>query len=76
MSARHEIDGLVILTEYVFPQIPTRNMDWSAVTDNYDGADDSHCPIGWGATEAEAIADLQEQIDAPPPHEQITTHGE
>lgn len=37
---------------------------WSAIdSDTYDGAEDSHCPIGWGATEAEAIADLMEQID-------------
>lgn len=36
---------------------------WIAVDDDtYDGAEDSRCPIGWGATEAEAIVDLKEQL--------------
>ena len=30
--------------------------------DSYDGAEDSRCPIGSGATEIEAITDLCEQI--------------
>lgn len=52
-----------IRTEHVFPPIPDRRFDWSAVDDDtYDGAEDSHCPIGRGATEAEAIADLKEQL--------------
>jgi hypothetical protein len=50
-----------IRTEYVFPPIPTRQFDWSAVDDDsYDG---EGCPIGWGATEAEAVADLMAQIE-------------
>jgi hypothetical protein len=53
-----------IRTEYVFPPIPDRRFDWSAVDDDtYDGAEDSHCPIGHGATEQEAIDDLLQQID-------------
>jgi hypothetical protein len=53
-----------IRTEYVYPPIPDRRWDWSAVDDDtYDGAEDSHCPIGRGATEDEAIADLLEQIE-------------
>jgi hypothetical protein len=52
-----------IVTDYWPKPIPMRQFDWSAVTDHYDGAEDSHCPIGYGATEAEAIADLNEQIE-------------
>lgn len=54
-----------IRTDHVFPPIPDRSCDWSAIDeDTYDGAPDTHppCPIGRGATEAEAIADLLEQI--------------
>lgn len=46
-----------IRTEYVFPPIPMRQFDWSAVFDNYEPG----CPIGYGRTEKEAIADLLEQ---------------
>lgn len=36
-----------------------RGFDWHAVDDaTYDGSEDAGCPIGRGATEAEAIADL------------------
>jgi hypothetical protein len=36
---------------------------WSAWDmDTYDGAPDSHCPVGGGRTEREAINDLVEQI--------------
>jgi hypothetical protein len=50
-----------IKTEYVYPPIPLRQFDWSAIDDDtYDGPG---CPIGAGATEAEAIADLLEQIE-------------
>ncbi len=49
-----------IRTEYVFPPVPIRNFDWSAVdNDTYDGP---RCPIGWGATEQEAITDLLRQL--------------
>ncbi len=54
-----------IRTSHDYPPIPTRDMDWSAIDeDTYDGAEDSHCPMGHGATEAEAIADLKEQLEA------------
>lgn len=55
-----------IRTEYVHPPIPHRNFDWSAVDeDTYDGAPDSSTRhhIGWGATEADAIADLKELLE-------------
>jgi hypothetical protein len=52
-----------IRTTFVYPPIPDRRFDWCAVDDDtYDGSPDCHCPIGSGATEAEAIADLLEQI--------------
>jgi hypothetical protein len=48
-----------IITRFDPPPIPLRQFDWSAVTENYDlGA-----PIGHGRTEAEAIANLQEQLN-------------
>lgn len=53
-----------IKTSYVYPPIPQRTMDWQAWDDDtYDGAEDSHSPIGWGATEQEAIDDLKEQLE-------------
>lgn len=52
-----------IRTTFVYPPIPVRSFDWCAVDDDtYDGAEDSHCLIGYGRTEQEAIADLLEQI--------------
>ena len=50
-----------IRTEFVYPPIPDRRCDWSAVDDStYDGPG---CAIGYGPTEAEAIADLLEQLE-------------
>lgn len=52
-----------IITSHDTPPIPVRNFDWSAHTDDYDGADDSHHPVGYGRTELEAIQDLLEIIE-------------
>lgn len=42
--------------------IPYRQFDWEAVYDDYDYAPDGKPhPIGYGRTEAEAIADLIQQ---------------
>ena len=66
--AIHNINGTKIHTSFDYPPIPVRNMDWSAVTDNYDcdcdqdGFFSTH-PVGRGATEQEAIADLIEQLE-------------
>lgn len=50
-----------IRTEFVYPPIPIRDFDWCAVDDDtYDG---EGCPIGYGRTEADAIADLMAQIE-------------
>lgn len=49
-----------IVTNYIFPPIPIRSMDWCAVDDD---TYDEGCPVGWGATEQEAIDDLLEQLN-------------
>lgn len=63
--ATHIINGVKIHTNHDYPPIPVRDMDWSAITDNYDGAEDSRTrgQIGRGATEQEAINDLLDQIE-------------
>lgn len=48
-----------IRTENIFPPIPIRAFDWCATFENYEPG----CPIGYGATEQEAIDDLLEQWD-------------
>ncbi len=48
-----------IITEHIYPPIPNRNYDWSAVTDSYDEGE----PIGYGKTEQEAIEDLKQQLE-------------
>lgn len=59
-----------IITAYDPPPIPMRQFNWSAVRDGYDGGDRwaggdvPGDPIGYGRTEAEAVADLLEQEDA------------
>jgi hypothetical protein len=51
---------MTIKTTYWAKPIPLRNFDWSAIDDaTYDGPG---CPIGHGATEAEAIRDLRTQL--------------
>ena len=49
-----------IKTNYDFPPIPIRSMDWSAWDDN-KGADCS--PVGHGATEQEAIDNLMTKVE-------------
>jgi hypothetical protein len=50
-----------IVANFALKPIPDRQFDWLAVDDDtYDGPG---CPIGSGATETEAVADLLEQID-------------
>jgi hypothetical protein len=50
---------MTIVTHYDPKPIPPRQFDWTAVTDSYEPGH----PIGYGATEAEAIADLREQME-------------
>jgi hypothetical protein len=59
--ALHRVNGLTIRTDYVYPPIPDRRFDWSAIDDStYDG---EGSPIGYGRTEAEAIQDLFDEIE-------------
>jgi len=46
-----------IITEYDKTPVPSRNYYWSAFRENFD----LHEPIGYGATEQEAIDDLLEK---------------
>lgn len=48
-----------IKTTFVYPPIPDRCCDWQAW---YDGEEDERMDCGWGATEADAIADLTENF--------------
>ena len=48
-----------IKTNYYMKPIPIRSYDWEAVDDDTYDVDG---PIGFGATEAGAIADLKEQL--------------
>lgn len=63
-NARDKMQGdnmVKILTTHWLKPIPSNKFDWSALdSDTYDGAEDSsnRNHIGYGATEAEAIADL------------------
>lgn len=58
-----EYQGRKIITNFDYPPIPLREYDWSAVFDDYDGAEDSNCPIGRGVTEKDAVADLIDQVE-------------
>lgn len=49
-----------IVTHHEYPPIPVRNMDWCAF---YDGEEEAG-GYGYGATEAEAIADFRENYQA------------
>lgn len=65
--ATHIINGVKIHTNFDYPPIPVRDMDWSAVTDNYDADCDedgffSTSPCGRGPTEQDAITDLLDQL--------------
>jgi hypothetical protein len=48
-----------VITTYVHPAIPVREFDYQSTLDGYEPGE----PIGWGATPAESVADLMEQIE-------------
>lgn len=48
-----------INTQYRAAPIPDRDMDWMATFDGYEPGE----PIGYGATEQEAIDDLMMEIE-------------
>lgn len=45
-----------IITRFIYPPIPTRDHDWCAFRDG----DEERGNYGYGATEAEAVADLKQ----------------
>lgn len=49
----------VIRTTFVNPPIPIRTSDWCACVEGHE----EDGPYGWGRTEAEAIADLEEKLE-------------
>lgn len=54
-----QLTGGEVTTSFWLKPIPFRHYDWEATGVNYEAGD----PIGFGATEADAIADLNEQIE-------------
>ena len=53
-----------IRTWFEYPPIPIRQFDWGATRESYEPPDSEGVGgglIGWGRTEAEAIADLLDQ---------------
>lgn len=63
-----------IVTRFVYPPIPLRQFDWTAVRDSYDEGD----PVGQGATEQEAIDDLlaEEEMREEDAKEERAAHGQ
>lgn len=58
--ALHQVLDFKVRTDFVYPPIPDRRFDWSAIDDEtYDG---EGCPIGYGPTEQAAIDDLMDQL--------------
>jgi hypothetical protein len=56
------MSALRLVTHYDPKPIPDRRFDWSAYDDaTYDGEPGQ--PLGYGATEQEAVADLMGQIE-------------
>ena len=52
-----------IAFEHVFPPIPCRDYDWSALDDDtYCGCEECHYPVGYGRTRLAALLDLWDQM--------------
>jgi hypothetical protein len=60
----HQFNGVRIVTDFWMKPIPMRDSDWMAVTEDYDGAEDSPTrnQVGYGPTEQAAVSDLIEQL--------------
>lgn len=55
---------MTIKTNFDYPPIPIRSIDWSAVDmDTYCGCGECGCSVGRGETEQEAVDDLLTQIE-------------
>lgn len=48
-----------MITSFVYPPIPIRQFDWCA----YLEGTEEEANYGWGATEAEAILDLEDLLN-------------
>lgn len=71
--ATQEAVMLRIRTDYDAKPIPLRQFDWTAVDDaTYDGPP---CPVGFGRTEDEAIADLLTDLMEDTVQTHFVTHG-
>ena len=58
----HFINGARVVTRRCWDS-PMPAFRWKALPDGYDGADGGD-PVGYGATEAEAVANLEEMVEA------------
>jgi hypothetical protein len=47
---------------YVMTSLPSREWDWSAALDSYDGSEESNDCCGFGSTEIDSIKDLLEKL--------------
>lgn len=63
LEAAEQIIGEKIVIHFWMKPIPPREFDWCAYRNNDEPDDDGHMLQGWGASEAEAIADLLERIE-------------
>jgi hypothetical protein len=61
--ARAGIPKPKIVTDFWMKPIPLRQFDWTATEDGWEPG----MPYGHGATEAEAIADLEREIEEAKP---------
>ena len=60
----HQRECAEVRVTHVYPPIGTRQFDWSAVLDSYDGAEDaSWQPVGYGPTKEAAREDLKNEIE-------------
>ena len=58
-TLNHDGRPVKVRTEHIYPPIPIRSFDWSAALDGYDQGD----PVGYGPTEALAVADLLDLLE-------------
>lgn len=59
----NNIGGRDVVTVHVYPPIPIRSFDWQAAFADDESNDDGQMTVGHGATEQEAIEDLQSLFD-------------
>lgn len=52
-----------IVARFVYPPIPVRNFDWAVYDDDKCGCPECHQVVGYGPTEAAALADFREQME-------------